>query len=52
VHPAVLDAYLEGSTIRPAAPRLAVSKCSPGLNFEEKAVVNLLETRLRKEKIA
>jgi DNA topoisomerase-1 len=44
VHPAVLDAYLEGSTIRPPAPRLAVSNCLPSLNLEEKAV--------RKEKIA
>ena len=50
IHPAILDAYMDGATIRDAqdarASRLARSRTA--LGHEEVAVVGLIERRLRK----
>jgi len=49
IHPAILDAYMDGATIgtiKSRAIRLARSR--PSLSAEEAAVVGLLERRLRK----
>jgi len=45
IHPAVIDAYLEGSVISVARTKTAKAG---GLSAEERAVVRLLESRLRK----
>jgi len=45
IHPAVIDAYLEGSVISAARTKTARAA---GLSAEERAVVRLLESRLRK----
>jgi DNA topoisomerase-1 len=51
VHPVVLEAYLDGATIQ--LPRLRLSaKRSLGLTDEERAVVALLEKRIKRMKIA
>jgi DNA topoisomerase-1 len=52
VHPVVLDAYREGVTIHIDGRRLSSSKHPRGLTAEEWAVVNLLDARARKAKIA
>ena len=49
IHPAILDAYMDGATIqtlRPRGSRLARSRTS--LGHEEMAVIGLIERRLRK----
>jgi DNA topoisomerase I len=49
IHPAILDAYLEGATIetlKARASRLARGRGT--LNAEEAAVVGMIERRLRK----
>jgi DNA topoisomerase-1 len=48
IHPAVVDAYLEGTTIRDVRVRPARSKNSGALEPEELAVVGLIERSLRK----
>ena len=45
IHPAVIDAYLEGEVI--GAERARVARAG-GLNAEERAAVRLLESRMRK----
>ena len=52
VHPVILDAYLEGVTIQSHPLRLSWSKHPPGLTAGEWAVVNLLDGRVGKAKIA
>jgi DNA topoisomerase I len=52
VHPVILDAYREGVTIQIDRLRLSSSKHPRGLTAEEWAVVNLLDRRARKAKIA
>jgi DNA topoisomerase-1 len=49
IHPAILDAYMEGATIatlKPRTARLAASRAA--LAADEAAVVMILERRLRK----
>lgn len=48
VHPAVIDAYMEGATIRVGKPR-ALRAASTGLSVEERAVVALVSARLRRK---
>jgi DNA topoisomerase I len=47
IHPAILDAYMDGATIRTLKSRAA--RLSRGaLSGEEAAVVNIIERRLKK----
>jgi len=48
IHPAVVDSYLEGSTIRNVRVRSSRSKDDGALEPEEVAVVRLLERSQRK----
>jgi len=49
IHPAILDAYMDGATIQTVKARAArLAKSTSGLTAEEAAVVGLLERRLRK----
>ena len=49
VHPAILDAYMDGSTIATLKARArSLARSSAALNAEEAAVVGMLEGRLRK----
>ena len=48
IHPAILDAYLEGDTIRPARSGTNAT----GLSADERAVLAFLERRTRQAKIA
>jgi DNA topoisomerase I len=49
IHPAILDAYLEGATIETLKARASRLARGPGtLNAEEAAVVGMIERRLRK----
>jgi DNA topoisomerase-1 len=49
IHPAILDAYMEGATIATLKPRTArLSTSRAALAAEEAAVVAILERRLRK----
>ena len=49
IHPAILDAYMDGATIQTIRTRAAkLAKSRPGLTVEEAAVVGLIERRLRK----
>jgi DNA topoisomerase-1 len=52
VHPLILDGYLEGATIQIDQLRRSSSKHLPGLTAEERAVLDLLESRLSTSKIA
>jgi len=49
VHPAVIDAYMEGATIRVGKPRALRAVASTGLSPEERAVVALVSARLRRK---
>jgi DNA topoisomerase-1 len=49
IHPAILDAYLEGKTIRPARSRRNVGSL---LTADERAVLAFLERRARQQQIA
>ena len=49
IHPAILDAYMDGATIDTLKSRaLRLARSRPALSPEEAAVVGLLERRLRK----
>jgi DNA topoisomerase-1 len=49
IHPAILDAYMDGSTIATLKARArSLARSSAALNAEEAAVVGMLERRLRK----
>ena len=49
IHPAILDAYMDGATIETIRTRAArLAKSTRGLTGEETAVVGLIERRLRK----
>jgi DNA topoisomerase-1 len=49
IHPAILDAYMDGATIETIRTRAArLAKSTRGLTAEEAAVVGLIERRLRK----
>ena len=51
IHPAILDAYLDGATIdtlKARASNLSRMSRSRGLNAEEVAVIGIIERRLRK----
>jgi DNA topoisomerase-1 len=49
IHPAILDAYMDGATIETVKTRaLRLARSRPSLSPEEAAVVGLLERRLRK----
>jgi DNA topoisomerase-1 len=49
IHPAILDAYMEGATIATLKPRTArLSTSRAALAADEAAVVAILERRLRK----
>ena len=49
IHPAILDAYMDGATIDTLKTRaLRLARSRPALSPEEAAVVGLLERRLRK----
>ena len=49
IHPAILDAYMEGSTIETLKARAArMARGRGSLNAEEVAVVGIIERRLRK----
>jgi DNA topoisomerase-1 len=49
IHPAILDAYMDGATIRTIEARAARLARRPGaLSHEEAAVVGLIEARLRR----
>jgi DNA topoisomerase-1 len=49
VHPAVIDSYMEGATIRVGKPRALRAVASTGLTPEERAVVALVSARLRRK---
>lgn len=49
VHPAVIDAYMVGATIRVARTRVLRSAGSTALTSEERAVVALVSARLRRK---
>lgn len=46
IHPAILDAYMDGATIRTIAARARAAR--PALGPEERAVVRMIATRLKK----
>jgi DNA topoisomerase-1 len=49
IHPAILDAYMDGATINTLKPRaIRLARSSALLSAEEAAVVDMLERRLRK----
>jgi DNA topoisomerase I len=49
IHPAILDAYMDGATIETITARAArLRRSTAGLTAEEAAVVGLIERRLRK----
>ena len=51
IHPAILDAYMDGATIETVkanAARLTGSRGAGALSSEEAAVVGIIERRLRK----
>jgi DNA topoisomerase-1 len=52
VHPAILDAYLDGVTIGTPSPRAAQQITPYALRPEERAVVEILERHLKRTKIA
>jgi DNA topoisomerase-1 len=48
IHPAILDAYMEGATVATIHARMAkMTRSGAGLSSEEAAVVRLIERRLR-----
>jgi DNA topoisomerase-1 len=49
VHPAILDAYLDGGTIQTIEARARLVKTGPALSAAESAVVRMIEQRLRKK---
>ncbi len=49
IHPAVIDGYLSGTTIQAGKTRALRSARSTGLTAEERAVVALVSTRLRRK---
>jgi DNA topoisomerase-1 len=49
IHPAVIDAYMEGTTIRVAKARALRAVAAAGLSPEERAVVALVSARLRRK---
>jgi len=49
IHPAILDAYMDGATIQTVKARAArLARSRPALTAEEMAVVGILERRLKK----
>jgi DNA topoisomerase-1 len=48
IHPAILDAYMDGATIETVKSTAARLKSRHALSAEESAVVGLIERRLRK----
>ena len=52
IHPAILDAYMDGATIQTIESRARLAKNSTALNTEEAAVVGVIEQRLRQKKTA
>jgi DNA topoisomerase-1 len=49
IHPAILDAYMEGATIRTIKARARAARTGTALNAEENAVVGMIEGRLRRK---
>jgi DNA topoisomerase-1 len=49
IHPAILDAYMDGATIQTIKARARAAKTGRALNAEESAVVGILEQRLRRK---
>jgi DNA topoisomerase-1 len=49
IHPAILDAYMEGGTIQAIGARARLAKNGPALTPEESAVVRVIEQRLRRK---
>src|SRR3954469_8571579 len=49
IHPAILDAYMDGATIRTIKARARAAKTGTALNAEETAVVGIIEGRLRRK---
>jgi DNA topoisomerase-1 len=49
VHPAVIDAYMDGATIRVGQARALRAVATTGLSAEERAVVALVSARLRRK---
>ncbi|MQA30866.1 MAG: DNA topoisomerase IB [Luteitalea sp.] len=49
IHPAILEAYMDGGTIQTINARAAVAKAGSCLSAEESAVVRIIEQRLRKK---
>jgi DNA topoisomerase-1 len=52
VHPAILDAYMDGVTIQPSPPRTPQTGLQYALSPEELAVVDILERHLKRAKTA
>jgi DNA topoisomerase-1 len=52
VHPAILDAYMDGITIQPSPPRTPQTGLQYSLSPEELAVVDILERHLKRAKTA
>ena len=52
VHPAILDAYMNGVTIQPSPPRASQAELQYSLSPEELAVVDILERHLNRAKTA
>ena len=48
IHPAILDAYMDGATISAINARAKLARSRGALSDHESAVVDLLERRLRK----
>jgi DNA topoisomerase-1 len=48
IHPAILDAYMDGATIQAIKTRARLAKRGSALNPEERAVVRVIEQRLRR----
>jgi DNA topoisomerase-1 len=49
IHPAVIDAYMDGATIQTVKARASAAKHARALNGEEAAVVEMIERRLRRK---
>jgi DNA topoisomerase-1 len=47
IHPAILDAYMDGGTIQTIKARARLARGTPSLTAEESAVVRMIERRLR-----
>jgi DNA topoisomerase I len=49
IHPAILDAYMDGGTVQAIRARARLAKHTSALSAEEMAVVRIIEQRLRKK---